>query len=94
MVHGRDQRLIRDLVPGDLLDIAPYCGPGLVCQGVRVTALPHPSGQTTQVRVAGKPVTRELWKVPAVCATCGEPFFKLELPDAPVRLQHEAAPRG
>jgi hypothetical protein len=94
MILSLGQRRVRDLQPGDVLDIAPHCGPGLDCQGVRVTALPHASGETADARVDGQRTTRDLWRVPAVCASCGTPFFKLELAHVPVRLQREAAPRG
>lgn len=77
-----------------MLDTAPYCGPGLVCQGVRVTALPHASGETIEVAVDGQRTTCDLWRIPVVCASCGTSFFKLELAHLPVRLQREADRRG
>lgn len=91
---SRDKRRVRNLAPGDVLDITPYCGPGLDCQGVRISALPHPSGETTEVTVDGQRTTCDLWRVPAVCASCGTPYWKLAMPDATVRLQRQEAPRG
>lgn len=87
------QRRVRDLRPGDVLDTAAYCGPGLDCRGVRVTALPHTSGETTEVTVDGKRATVDLWRVPAVCASCGTPYFKQDLADNPVSLLRSEAAR-
>jgi hypothetical protein len=88
------QRRVRELRPGDVLDTNTACGPGLDCRGVRVTALPHPSGQTVEVTVDGKRTTVDLWRVPAVCASCSKPFFKQDVQDSPVRLlQGEAGRR-
>jgi hypothetical protein len=90
---SRNQRLVRNLVPGDVLDIAAYCGPGLDCRGVRVTALPHSSGETTEVTLDGKRTAADLWRVPAVCASCGASYFKQDLADNPVHLLQSEAGR-
>ena len=87
MILGRNEHRVRDLMPGEMLDISPYCGPGpLHDAGVRVTGLAHFYCHQ-DVKVDGKPTRVERWRVPCVCAACGKPYFHTALPYTPFQLR-------
>lgn len=91
-ILGRNERRLRDLVPGDVLDISPCCGPGPAhTAGVRVTALPHFYCHQ-DVKADGKPTRTERWRIPCVCAVCEKPYFHTALPHTPVRLCPDTRP--
>ncbi|MFM9446902.1 hypothetical protein [Streptomyces acidiscabies] len=94
MILSRHERRPRDLMPGDVLDISPYCGPGPVHDaGVRVTGPPRFHCHQ-DIEVDGKLTRIERQQIPCVCAVCEKPYFHTALPHDPVRLGTVTPPSG